>query len=569
MREKEIEEKKRKINNLYEEEESAFKVIKSFQKVRRKEELNRAIDLSFRSSHAFKINVPCFKLEIRPKVKISYFSGIPAECYQEQRIPIPELKIEKVLIPLINISDFLATKPLKLKTPDLPLFNIERATYHTIRYQYKIPGLKNQVEETALPSFIVEHPAYISPEIDQRIVLYSLREEQPRKLVSKSKKSTIKLEEDIGNFSFPEIILELDKRSYSRSLASIVSEGPTYIIVNKDENIHEFLLPILKVLYRIKAGGAPKVTHVSLEKGKPLEDILVVEGTFEKLVKSIYEQTKDTESNIEENVRKAMREMQYEKFRLILIPVSKGELEKVITELSSHASKYGKYVKSLVIYKCVKKDKIGPTLSGAFGFIKDPSQIISLSNAPALDKFLEKLEEIKRKIKDEVESPRIKVKRAERAYESSEHLLLKWFVLHHLIKHEKVMPENVEFEYNMGNIIPDIYVKDFQLAIEIETFFKEDGEDDVNEKLQKYRESSREVTEIWFVIPNPQALLFAKNLLKIETEWKKAGLNVKMYTLDLTGIGHKLIYGEKKEPGLIRLSDVIKWIIKQSSAINR
>jgi len=100
-----------------------------------------------------------------------------------------------------------------------------------------------------------------------------------------------------------------------------------------------------------------------------------------------------------------------------------------------------------------------------------------------------------------------------------------------------------------------------QLAVEIETLY---GAGDpiirVNEKLRKYQEAKISNLKLWIVIPNPQALLFNNQLLRLERAYRENGLDVDFYILDVAGYGHQLIYKKKAKAGLLKLRDVIKWL---------
>ena len=54
--------------------------------------------------------------------------------------------------------------------------------------------------------------------------------------------------------------------------------------------------------------------------------------------------------------------------------------------------------------------------------------------------------------------------------------------------------------------------------------------------------------------------MHAKDLLKLKRDYVKEGLKLEVYVADVTGWGCKLIYGEKRSPGLVKLKDVLKFI---------
>jgi hypothetical protein len=100
-----------------------------------------------------------------------------------------------------------------------------------------------------------------------------------------------------------------------------------------------------------------------------------------------------------------------------------------------------------------------------------------------------------------------------------------------------------------------------EIAIEIETMWGTG--DPIGAKINPHTVNpyfGKFKGELWLVIPNLQALLYARELLKLRHDYKKDGLNLEVYITDVTGKGAYYIYKEKREPGLIKLVDVLKFI---------
>jgi len=135
--------------------------------------------------------------------------------------------------------------------------------------------------------------------------------------------------------------------------------------------------------------------------------------------------------------------------------------------------------------------------------------------------------------------------------ESLLHYGIKAFTVKYLIETEKIPEHNIFTEHRINDIILDIFVKQHpkygDLAIEIETLY---GTGLPLLKLRKTIESRiSKGLKLWIIIPNPQLILFLKDIAKLGNIYrKKYPEHIKIFTLD--------IYSLK----LISLQEIIKKI---------
>jgi thiol-disulfide isomerase/thioredoxin len=197
-----------------------------------------------------------------------------------------------------------------------------------------------------------------------------------------------------------------------------------------------------------------------------------------------------------------------------------------------------------------------------FGFIEPKPTTTNIGHlCLELDgRFYEMLRSIMDDVKRRLPSQRQPKAGQEMGQEESWlHYMLKFLVVKHLIDNLKVPEEFVETEKDLGFTAPDVYVsKPREIAVEIETFYGSGEPYNVKlaPKLKKYEEAYFK-GELWLVVPNIQALLYVDDLLKLRRDYRQK-LNVEVYTLDLTGKGAELTYGERRQAGLMRLIDLLK-----------
>lgn len=352
--------------------------------------------------------------------------------------------------------------------------------------------------------------------------------------------------------------------------SNVSAEGLVCILVDKDRDFHEFIKLLCTEMWRIKGEGLPDVSTTScdeeLSRRKLREDVIEIDIDIEKIDKFAKEFTKEIEDRSIEG-----------RLRFLLLPVDGKSFDKAYNLLTSPELRLERYLRHarFFAYKLKKVDEefLGDVLISAFGFAKTPPHSISIGEyALELEgKFREKLIEIMEWVRKKVEPPNWPEQGDEGdQQEGWLHLALKHLVYAHLLSNEKVDIKNIKSE----NKIIDEKIADVVceapsklIAIEIETMY---GTGDpigakINQRTIKPYLENRFNGELWLVIPNLHALLYAGDLLRLRRSYREEGLNFEIYVADVTGEGAKLIYGEERKPGLIKLIDVLKFI-KHSKA---
>jgi len=372
---------------------------------------------------------------------------------------------------------------------------------------------------------------------------------------------------------FPESFIELLPRSTIGGLARVRPERPVYVVVDKRSNLHELIVQLCALLLRIRLYGLPSVWSAGHSTEwweiKRHERLLVREDIASRIINftSPAKKYKSPLSEIQDiDILDWMRELHAEgALRFIVIPVESKHLETVAEALAVRKRPLGQYVSELLVYRGKWSEHASRWMQAAYGFPLAPEDIVDYGSAPALvDEMYKRLNRIVEILKSKISGKYCPVPGKELGQEESwMHYALKWLVLQHLVSRGLAKAEEIEFEKDDLNekIIPDVYVENRKLAVEIETFYGVgDPWAELNEKLRRYEKLNY---KLWIVVPNTQAFLFAREILKLRKDYREEELEVEVFTLDLTGYGHKLVYGKKSKPGLIELPKVIKRLRKE------
>ena len=119
--------------------------------------------------------------------------------------------------------------------------------------------------------------------------------------------------------------------------------------------------------------------------------------------------------------------------------------------------------------------------------------------------------------------------------ESILHYGIKAFVVRYLIEQENIPEYNIFTEYEIGDIIVDVFVKHPEygdLAIEVETLY---GTGLPLLKLRRTIDSRlSKGLKLWIVIPNTQFILFLKDLVQLRNIYREKFLDsIEFFTLDI------------------------------------
>jgi len=364
-------------------------------------------------------------------------------------------------------------------------------------------------------------------------------------------------------------------------IGSIVSEGPVLILVDKDREFHKFVKLLCAELWRIKSKGHPKVNiysysdELNLPLAKLSDDIIEIEN-FESIL-DILAKNKDSERIQSEFISKIDIIINEGRLRFVLMPVSFiingknrfDEAYRILTETPS----VERYVKSTIFLALKSREfreeeerYAGLLLRAMYGFAEielQRSEKISEHAFKLRKNYIENLGRIIEKVRQEISASKWPVQSED---ESWLHYALKHLVYSHLLFNENAKEECISSEEKLEYIekIPDITYRcgpDEVIAVEIETMY---GTGDplakINETVKPYYGKFN--ADLWLVVPNLQAFIFAHQLLKLRDDYVNEGLKLEIYVTDVTGKGGELVHRRKSNPGLIKLREVLGFLDK-------
>jgi len=546
---------------------------------------------------AVKVGVGDIKIPNICLRKLSLFNinVIPTEVLLTEPLALKlKLSLAKKIIRL-PVSEPLAVKTylsLKLKIRAKPLHDI------SIRPLIK-PGKISLIRLLITPSLKISplptlRSEIFSPTSVEQPLLLRLNLRLPIQLprnTAKTAKEVPKRKETVHEvkekfeLSLPEGLLDeqyLDEEYYKLGgLGGVSAEGLVCILVEKYRDFHEFIKLLCAKMWRIKGRGLPSVAHRGY--GSELsyhgleEDIIELSKASELLraLAQDYSKVKVIDDAREELRRVFEKEIKSKsiegRLRFILIPIEGKEFERAYQILTGPKLGIERYLKHARFFayklKRVDEEFLWRMLISAFGFAETPIHSPSIGEyALELEgKFYRKLEEIiawtRRKIEpinwpkpgDEGGQP-----------ESWLHWALKHLAYAHLICNEGVNEGDIKSEeIIIEDKVTDVICRtpDRLIAIEIETMY---GTGDpvgakINPRtLKPYLEGGFN-GELWLLIPNLHALLYVSDLLRLRESYRKRGLKLEIHIADVTGLGAELIYGERRNSGLIKLIDVLKF----------
>jgi|GEM_PF-5958220 len=504
-------------------------------------------------------SIPELSREFLPEVKLHFVDKIEITKVKEPKIPVIStfslLKAPKISL-LLSDKIEMYTKTIEEEILEIPRFHIEYLHKIELVADENIRLRPIKFELYLIPRLVFAlKPRVKISTIDDIYIKYARRDTHVLQLIRENEltSSAIKYEKESELYEF-NIFKILTKDS--ADLVSVEPGGPIYVVVDKTHNFHELIIQLCSLLLRIWLEGLPSTRYsryteeYSISRLKEKE-LLIIKENFIDLLKDDKKRRELESSMIEYHAQQACR--------FIIIPVESKYFERVVNELKNQRE-LGRYVHKLLVYKGTWNEKSAKALTAFFGFTHKMEDLVDFKSAPAmLNSMYEKLNNIRRKLETKINAVDWPKGGGELNNEESwMHYTLKWFALHHLTSRKIAKAKEIKYETKIDSIIPDIIIENRKLAIEIETFYgKGDPMISLNDKIQEY---VNEGYKLWIVIPNPQALLYSKNLLKFRKDYKENGLDIEIYTLDLTGYGHKLIYEEIRPPGLIKLIDIIKWL---------
>ena len=450
-----------------------------------------------------------------------------------------------------NLQQFAVTKTI------LP----EKPKIDTVKPILKLPLVERKYIEIKKPEVeTIQKHTKITPKfpqlkdnlVDEKISLESSTKVQE---LDTSEESISSLEEDPSLLPvIPDIML--DPSSEGESLGAVIQEeGPVYVIVTQE--LYEIITMLCALVYRIKSKEGLPSTWVENQVGPLFLDRTLIERDLvimpAKDIVDSFEKGYDAEKVAKEFKERIEGIYKEGRFRFIVLNTSIENLDKVVELLKVRLARY---VPKLLIYKPKKMDPEawGLLVRTCWGFVKSDKPGEDYNEYAKI--FQEQIQRIVKQVRNKLPGP--KWPKSSPTDESELHKYLKYVVINHFIENEDIDPDEIETEFGEPPI--DVYVKNKNknIAVEIETLYgRGDPSDRINELLRRYYEKEFK-GQLWLVFPNQQALLFCEDIIKLTKDYRKKGLKVEPYILDISGEGYEMLSGKKMEPGLIKLVSVIK-----------
>ncbi len=441
-----------------------------------------------------------------------------------------------------SLQDVSARMGLEILKPKLD--NISTVSIGEFDDEIPTPVSSENIPKVVRPRF--RETSYLSiKKIDEDIP-----PEIARALRSGEESSTILRELEVGKV-FQEVDFDLIRELFKGGNPKEFSERPKIVLAvrppDKQLDYIELLKRIMREIYRIRSGGLPAPRHIShdfssvglkLEAGSRIYVIDLREAKPEDLEGS------QNSENFLSCLRDRIREIYSQKFGFLVIYGSAKLINEVkelwgisvmleegraypklplFTELNLNTSDVRKLlVVTNLLFGKMRKEELKANLD---------DHVLSLE-----DHFYRTLEDL-------LEDPRtpflVNPSKSEDEEglggESFIHYATKAFVVRYLLDEEKVKPEHIKTEYDIGGGVVDVYVLDPEkgdVAIEVETLY---GTFLPLLKLKDRVESrvSRGL-KTWIVVPNPQFVIHFKEISYLRRVYKKQyGDKIEFYTLDV------------------------------------
>ena len=462
------------------------------------------------------------KIKIPPyedQLKLKYINLVRFQLLKPTSIEIKEVLSD------LNIPETNVTRALKSVLERLPELKFEKPIEISI---VDINTTQQSVDKTAqtLLNF-VSVPRVVLSVNPSKIKMKSL----PTECLARS---IDVISSDVVIEDFDDPIEEL----FSSAGFKQVSERPIIILAERPEDkaleYIEFLKRILREIYRTRSRGLPAPTHTSTD----FEDIKL----DIKAGKSIYVIDIDKvkiENRDEIYLSDRIRELYSQNFEFIVLYGSKSSLNAVkklwMLEITEGLSRLPRYIE----VKLADKD-LAFTLANLFWGKVEP---LYLSKSISLDEYVLKLEEefydkIDRFAGDLTSALIIEPSKEDEEGlegESLVHYGLKAFIVKYFVKIEKIPLDYIQTEFELGDIIIDIFVKHPKfgdIAVEVETLY---GTTLPLLKLRKRIESRlKKGLKTWIVIPNPQFMIYLKEISALRNVYKRQYYDlIEFYTLDV------------------------------------
>ncbi len=315
-------------------------------------------------------------------------------------------------------------------------------------------------------------------------------------------------------------------------------ERPTLIFAEKPSedqyNYIELLKRVLKEVYRVSVGGLPQPRDIRTEFEEVKLDVRA--GGFVYVLdideSKIEKETGDGKYG--EYIRDRLKELYSQGFGFIILygeGKELGKVEKLLLEGEEFKIPHP-------INVSVEEDEALFKLASAmYGLLRSGEASLDAFTVRVEEAFYEKISKIALDPQTAllVEPSKDEENGLGLRGESLVHYGIKGFVVRHLLKSEKIRPEDIATERELADIVVDVYARHPELgdlAVEVETLY---GTAIPALKIRKTIESRLiKGLKVWIVVPNPQFVIYLPTIAALRSFYLKRhpGM-VEFYTLDL------------------------------------
>jgi hypothetical protein len=362
-----------------------------------------------------------------------------------------------------------------------------------------------------------------------------------------------------------EEFFELEEPEDVIGVAGVVYDRPVVIVAikPKDYEYIDILRHVLRVLYRIAAGGLPQGEYFTPTRPHSVNEVLRVnleaertyfESARRDVVKVIeFTQLKSSKSIDFGLLRNRLKEHLVEGLSFTVIYIDEDVADDVVRFVNYYRGEFGAEV-IVLRPRRLSQEQLYKLAALSWGYVSvserpdireeelghhqvlvpNPNSIFTLF-AERFGRDLRKIYSyaVRKGIAEVVKPSRQGMVR-----ESTDHYLLKVFAAYYFVEKEQVDVRDIAVEEAVcTQVVPDIYVRPRRVAIEIETLYGEGPAwpSKLRETVEKYRQCS-EISDIWLILPPLQASVYSKYLVSMAKrlrELKVVEANVKILTVDL------------------------------------
>ena len=347
------------------------------------------------------------------------------------------------------------------------------------------------------------------------------------------------------------LVEDVLERFFNAALSRMIMDRPFLILARKPQDkmfdYVEFLKRLLRELYRVYVGGLPSPFDLQTTFEEVKLDVKAGKHIYVIDVDEVFQG--EIKGDAVKYITDRLRELYSQGLGFLVFYGSKESLDNIKSLRIGNTPLwyrtipggrfFGKVLQPVEI--SVWEDPKTYNLANlVWGKVLDFEHIEENVDLDSYAIMLE--EEFYRRIMELASDPNIMIKvepskRDEEKLggETLLHYGIKAFVVKYLVEHESISDHNIFTEYEISDIVTDVFVKHPEygdLAIEVETLY---GTALPLLKLRKTIDSRlSKGLKLWIVIPNMQFILFLRDLAKLRGIYRKKYLDsIEFFTLDI------------------------------------